>query len=51
MLRYDFNKCWGVYVGARFQNLNDMNLSNGGSTARLDQGVTLYATVGATWKF
>ena len=21
MLRYDFNKCWGIYVGARFQNL------------------------------
>lgn len=51
MLRYDFNKCWGVYVGARFQNLNDLNISNGGSSARLDQGVTLYATVGVTWKF
>jgi len=51
MLRYDFTKCWGVYVGARFQNLNDMNLSNDGSSARLDPGVTLYATVGATWKF
>lgn len=51
MLRYDFNKCWGIYVGARFQNLNDLNLSNGGNSAQLDQSVTLYATVGATWKF
>jgi hypothetical protein len=51
MLRYDFNKCWGVYFGARFQNLNDLNISNGGSSARLDQSATLYATAGVTWKF
>ena len=51
MLRYDFNKCLGVYVGARFQNLNDLNLSNGGSSARLDQDFTLYATVGLSWRF
>jgi hypothetical protein len=51
MLRYDFNKCWGVYVGARFQNLTDLNQSAGGRTARLDPGATIYATAGLTWKF
>jgi hypothetical protein len=51
MLRYDFNKCWGVYVGARFQNLTDLNQSAGGRTARLDPAATIYATAGVTWKF
>jgi hypothetical protein len=51
MLCYDFNKCWGVYVGARFQNLTDLNQSIGGRNARLDPGATLYATAGVTWKF
>ena len=51
MLRYDFSKCWGVYVGARFQNLTDLNQSAGGRTARLDPAATIYATAGVTWKF
>ena len=51
MLRYDFNKSWGVYVGARFQNLTDLNQSIGGRTARLDPGATVYATAGLSWKF
>jgi hypothetical protein len=51
MLRYDFNKHWGVYVGARFQNLTDLSQSIGGRTARLDPGATVYGTVGASWKF
>jgi len=51
MLRYDFNKCWGVYVGARFQNLTDMNQSIGSRTAKLDPSATLYATAGVSWKF
>ena len=51
MLRYDFNKCWGVYVGARFQNLTDLSQSIGGRTAQLDPGATVYGTVGASWRF
>ena len=51
MLRYDFNKCWGVYVGARFQNLTDLDQSIGGRTARLDQGATIFGTAGVSWKF
>jgi len=51
MLRYDFDKCWGVYVGARFQNLTDLNQSIGSRTARLDPSVTVYATAGISWKF
>jgi hypothetical protein len=51
MLRYDFNKSWGVYVGAQFQSLTDMNLSAGSRTARLDQSATVYGMLGATWKF
>jgi hypothetical protein len=51
MLRYNFNKNWGVYVGAQFQNLTDLEQSVGGHTARLDPGATVYGTVGASWSF
>ena len=51
MLRYAFNKNWGVYVGAQFQNLTDLEQSADGRTARLDPGVTVYGTVGASWSF
>ena len=51
MLRYAFNKTWGVYVGAQFQNLTDLEQSVGGHTARLDPGATVYGTVGASWSF
>ena len=51
MLRYDFDKCWGVYVGARFQNLTDLSQSIGSRTARLDPGATVYLTAGASWRF
>ena len=50
MFRYDFNRHWGVYVGAQFQSLNDMNLSSGTHTARLDQSATVYGTAGISWK-
>jgi hypothetical protein len=51
MLRYDFSKNWGIYVGAQFQSLNNMELSVGTHTARLDQGATVYGTAGVCWKF
>jgi hypothetical protein len=51
MLRYNFNKNWGVYVGAQFQNLTDMEQSVNGHTARLDPGATVYGTAGASWSF
>ena len=51
MLRYDLTKCWGIYVGARFQNLNDLDQSIGGRTARLDQSATVYGTAGVSWRF
>jgi hypothetical protein len=51
MLRYDFDKCWGVYVGARFQNLTDLSQSIGSRTARLDAGATVNLTAGASWRF
>lgn len=51
LLRYEFNRRWGVYAGAQFQSLNDLELSAGGRTARLDPGATLYATVGVSWRF
>lgn len=51
MLRYDFNKSWGVFVGAQFQSLNDLKVSSGGRSSRLDQAATVYGTVGLTYKF
>ena len=51
MLRYDFTKNWGVYVGAQFQSLNDMEISSGTHTARLDQSATVFGTVGISWRF
>jgi hypothetical protein len=51
MLRYDFTKSWGVYVGAQFQSLTDSEQSIGTHTARLDLGATVYVTAGASWRF
>ncbi len=51
MLRYDITRRWGLYVGARFQNLTGLNQSAGSRTARFDPGCTVNLTVGATWKF
>lgn len=51
VLRYDFNECWGVYVGAQFQSLTDLEQSIGGRTARLEQGAAVYGTVGVSWRF
>jgi hypothetical protein len=51
MLRYDFTERWGVYVGAQFQSLNDLEQSIGARTARLDQGATVYGVMGASWRF
>ncbi len=51
LLRYEFNERWGVYVGAQFQSLSDLEQSVGGRTARLDQDATFYGTVGVSWRF
>lgn len=51
MLRYDFNTRWGVYAGAQFQSLTDLQQAIGSRTGRLDPGATLFGTVGVTWKF
>ena len=50
-LRYDFDSSWGVFIGAQFQSLTDMNLSIGSRTARLDQGATVYGTLGFSCRF
>ena len=50
MLRYDFTKHLGVYIGAQFQNLNDLEQSVGTHSARLDLGATAYGTVGVSWR-
>jgi hypothetical protein len=51
MLRYDFSESWGVYLGLQYQSLNDLKLSAGSATARLDQGAAVYGSIGATWRF
>ncbi len=51
MLRYDFSESWGVYVGAQFQSLNDLDQSVGTRKARLDQQATVYVTAGVSWRF
>jgi hypothetical protein len=51
MLRYDFNANWGVYVGAQFQSLTDLEQSVGSRTASFDPGTTVYATIGVSWRF
>ncbi|HWX22137.1 MAG TPA: hypothetical protein VN578_19725 [Candidatus Binatia bacterium] len=50
-LRYDFNKHWGLYVGAQFQSLTDLEQTIGSRTARLDQGATVYGIAGASVRF
>jgi hypothetical protein len=51
LLRYDFNEQWGIYGGAQFQSLTDLEVTSGGHTAELDSGATVYATIGVSWKF
>jgi hypothetical protein len=51
LLRYDFNKSWGIFAGAQFQSLTDLEQSVGGRTARFDPGATVYGTFGASWNF
>ena len=51
LLQYDFAKNWGLYAGARFQNLTTLDQSVDGRTARLDPSVTAFATAGLSWKF
>ncbi|MDB6015688.1 MAG: hypothetical protein JWR19_177 [Pedosphaera sp.] len=51
MLRYDFSQNWGLYVGAQFQSLNDLEQSVGSRSARLNQSATVYGIVGASYRF
>ncbi|HUS37002.1 MAG TPA: hypothetical protein VM680_16780 [Verrucomicrobiae bacterium] len=51
MLHYEFTESWGAYVGAQFQSLTDLEQSVGSHTARLDQGATIYATAGLSFRF
>jgi hypothetical protein len=50
-LRYDYSDHWGVYVGAQYQSLNDLDLSIGSRTARFDPGSTVNLTTGIMWRF
>jgi hypothetical protein len=51
MLRYDFNKSWGAFVGVQFQSLTHLDQSIGSRTARFDPGATFSPTAGICWKF
>ena len=51
VFRFDFNQSWGVFVGAQFQHLTDLEQSVGGHSAKLDQGATIYGVVGVACKF
>jgi hypothetical protein len=50
-LRYDFNACWGIYVGAQFQSLTELEQSVGGRSARLDPSAAIYGSLGLTFRF
>ena len=50
-LRYDFDPCWGVFAGAQFQSVTDLDLSIGTRTAQLDQSATIYGTLGVSLRF
>ena len=50
-LRYDFSKHWGVYVGAQFESLTDLDVTSGSHSARLDPGAMVYGTAGVTYRF
>jgi hypothetical protein len=50
-LRYELNQNWGVYAGAQFQRLNDLEQSIGARRARLDQSATFFGTAGVSFRF
>jgi hypothetical protein len=51
VLRYDFTDHWGIYAGAQFQQLNDLEKTVGGHTARLEQDATFFGVAGVSWTF
>jgi hypothetical protein len=51
LVRYECGNGWGIYAGAQFQRLNNLDQSVGTRTARLDQSATLYGVVGLSWRF
>jgi hypothetical protein len=51
MLRYDFDESWGVYAGAQFQSLTDLEQSIGARAARLNQGATFFLLAGVSFRF
>lgn len=51
LLRYDFTPHWGVYAGAQFLQLNDLEQTVAGRTARLDQSATFFGLAGVSWRF
>jgi len=48
---YDFTRNWGIYVGAEYQSLSDMNQSVGTDTAWHDPGAMIYGTAGLAHSF
>jgi hypothetical protein len=50
-LRYQFTKNWGVYAGAQFQTLNDLEQTVRNRTARLESGATFHGVAGVSYKF
>ena len=51
VVRYDFSEHWGVYGGAQFQHLNELEQTTAGRTARLEQDATLFGVAGVSWRF
>ena len=50
-LRYDFSRQWGVFAGAQYQTLNELEQTVAGRTARLEQDGTVVGVAGVSWRF
>lgn len=51
MLRYDIGERMAIYIGAQFQNLNDLKQSVAGYSVKLDQSATVFGLAGVGVKF
>jgi hypothetical protein len=50
-VHYDFTEHWGLYGGAQFQQLNELEQTVAGRTATLEQDATVFGVAGVSWRF
>lgn len=51
VLMYDSGNRWEAYLGAHFVSMQDVEVAQGGRSARLNLGAAVYLSAGINWSF